>query len=251
MHDTRSDSPPTGKDGNAGFVLSLFPEQGPRNMLARLTGGFYLAFVAMSILAGVLGRIGTGSARQVLETIQTGDISFRVGLVAAFVSALLFLLSAWGLHGLLRSVNRELALLFLLLNSVGVAIQCSSMLMLLFVMLQADPAIGMDAFSTIQRTGLGRLAAATFKTGFITAQLFYGTWLFPLGYLVCTSGFLPKVLGFLLLADGVFICIWFLQVLLLPSLPMISYPGFVVSFVAEVGLGLWLLVKGVSSSRSG
>jgi hypothetical protein len=45
--------------------------------------------------------------------------------------------------------------------------------------------------------------------------------------------------------DGVGVLIWFLQALLLPAHPAITYPGLAVSFIAEVGLALWLLVKGV------
>ena len=48
--------------------------------------------------------------------------------------------------------------------------------------------------------------------------------------------------------DGIAVLIWFLQALLLPDYPAIRYPGLAVSFVAEVGLALWLLVKGVKSS---
>jgi hypothetical protein len=45
--------------------------------------------------------------------------------------------------------------------------------------------------------------------------------------------------------------IWFLQALLLPDYPAIRYPGLVVSFIAEVGLGLWLLFKGVKVVDTG
>jgi hypothetical protein len=45
--------------------------------------------------------------------------------------------------------------------------------------------------------------------------------------------------------DGIGVGIWFLQALLLPDYPAIRYPGLAVSLVAEVGLALWLLVKGV------
>jgi len=48
-----------------------------------------------------------------------------------------------------------------------------------------------------------------------------------------------------LMVDGVAVLIWFSQALLLPAHPEITYPGLVVSFVAEVGLALWLLVRGV------
>jgi hypothetical protein len=36
-----------------------------------------------------------------------------------------------------------------------------------------------------------------------------------------------------------------LQALLLPAYPAISYPSFVVGFVAEVGLAVWLLIMAV------
>jgi hypothetical protein len=36
--------------------------------------------------------------------------------------------------------------------------------------------------------------------------------------------------------------------LLLPDYRAITYPGLAVSFIAEFGLALWLLVKGVKAS---
>ena len=102
-----------------------------------------------------------------------------------------------------------------------------------------------------QLEGLSYLAINVYKMGFVTAQLFFGTWLFPLGYLVYRSRFLPRFLGILLMLDGIGVLIWFLQALLLPAHPAISYPGLVVSFIAEVGLASWLLVKGVKVASPG
>ncbi len=85
------------------------------------------------------------------------------------------------------------------------------------------------------------------RAGFVTAQLFFGTWLFPLGYLVYKSRFLPTFLGVLLMLDGIGVLIWFLQALLLPAHPAISYPAFALGFVAEVGLGLWLVARDVKT----
>jgi hypothetical protein len=44
--------------------------------------------------------------------------------------------------------------------------------------------------------------------------------------------------------------IWFLQGFLLPGSAAIAYPGLAVSFVAEMSLALWLLVRGVATSAS-
>jgi Domain of unknown function (DUF4386) len=223
----------------------------PPDAVARIAGGFYLAFVLASILAGVLGHIGMGGVDQVYESIVTNAWSFRLALVVALTSAFLFAMAAWALYVLLRPVNQHLALLFLLLNAVGVAIQCASMFPLLSALLQGDEASHMQGYSAAQLEGLAFLSINLYKTGFVTAQLFFGTWLFPLGYLVYRSGFLPRFLGILLILDGIGVLIWFLQALLLPAYPEISYPAYVLGFVAEVGLGLWLLIRGVKVVDSG
>lgn len=218
--------------------------------VARVTGGLYLGFILASVLADTLGHIGMGQAPQVYETILTNVWLFRLGLVIALISAFLFLVTAWGLYVLLRPVNRDLALLFLLLNTVGVAIQCASMIPLVSALLLGDGASYMQAYSGAQLEGLAYLSIDVYKTGFVTAQLFFGTWLFPLGYLVYKSTSLPRFLGILLIVDGIGVLIWFLQALLLPAYPAITYPGLVVSFIAEVGLALWLIIKGVKVNDS-
>ncbi|MHC4073208.1 MAG: DUF4386 domain-containing protein, partial [Planctomycetota bacterium] len=40
------------------------------------------------------------------------------------------------------------------------------------------------------------------KHGIGIAQIFWGLWLLPLGYLVFKSGFLPRILGVLLIIGG-------------------------------------------------
>lgn len=216
-----------------------------QNKVARITGGLYLSFILASVFADLLGHIGLGDAQQVYQAISTNAWSFRLGLIIALLSAFLFLMTAWGLYVLLRPVNANLALLFLLLNTVGVAMQCASMLPLIAALLLGDGASGMHAYSAAQMDELAYLSINVYKLGFVTAQLFFGTWLFPLGYLVYKSEFLPRLLGVLLLLDGAGVLIWFLQALLLPAYPAIRYPGLAVSFIAEVGLAFWLLVMGV------
>ena len=212
---------------------------------ARMAGAFYLAFVVASVLAGLLGHIGIGGDKDVYKTITTHTSLFRFGLVMALLSAFLFLMAAWSLYVLLRPVNTQLALLFLVLNAIGVAIQCASMFPLISALLLRDGVSQMPTYSAAQLEGLSYLSINLYKTGFVTAQLFFGAWLFPLGYLVYKSKAIPRFLGVLLLADGVGVLVWFCQALLVPSHPGIKYPAFVLGFIAEVGLGLWLLVRGV------
>ncbi len=215
--------------------------------MAKAAGGFYLAFVLASVVAGVLGHIGMGGVDEVYQAIATNEGAFRLALAVALISAFLFVMAAWSLYVLLRPLNGPLALLFLLLNAIGVAIQCASMFPLISALLLGDGASRMQAYSASQLEGLAFLSINLYKTGFVTAQLFFGTWLFPLGYLVYKSGFIPRFLGVILMLDGVGVLIWFLQALLLPAYPAISYPAFVLGFIAEVGLGLWLVARGVKT----
>ena len=218
-----------------------------RATVARITGGLYLAFMATSVLADVLAHIGLGNAQQIYSSMTGAPGSFRLALVTAFVSSFLFLMAAWGLYVLLRPVNRDLALLFLLLNAIGVAVQCASQLELMFAVGLAG---GPQALPGTYAEGVALSAITTYRWGFVAAQLFYGTWLFPLGYLVVRSTFLPKILGILLLLDGVAEMIWLVQGFLLPAYPGLKTPGTVVSLLAEVGLALWLVIRGVAPTAS-
>lgn len=232
-------------------MTSSATDQRSRVRMARITGGFYLAFILASVLADLLGHIGVSDADQLYTAIVADAGSFRLGLVMALTSAFLFLMAAWGLYVLLRPVNRHLALLFLLLNAVGVAVQCASILPLTAALMLGDGSSHMQAYSAAQLEGLSYLSINVYRTGFVTAQLFYGTWLFPLGYLIYRSRFLPRLLGVLVMLDGFAIVFWFLQALLLPTRPELSYPGLALSFIAEFGLGLWLLIKGVKVVDAG
>ena len=214
----------------------------PRKV-ARWAGGLYLAYILANVLADLTGHIGLSDTQTMAGTIADNETMFRVGLVTALASGLLFVTTAWALYVLLRPVNAAAALLLLVLNAVGVAIQCASYLPLLTVLAQQDSAPDLQGLTGAQLDDLAALSLTTYQVGFVTAQLFFSAWLFPLGWLVLRSGFLPRVLGWLLLLDGVAVLIWFLQTLAAPDYPAISYPMWVIGFVAEVGLALWLLIR--------
>jgi hypothetical protein len=110
-----------------------------------------------------------------------------------------------------------------------------------------------EAIQAFQPDQLQALAVSFFnlyKTGGVIAQVPYGVWLFPLGYLVLKSGLLPKIIGILLIADGICQFIYVCQRLILPDLGIIAYPCMVISFIAEFSLALWLSIKAVKPKLS-
>jgi hypothetical protein len=220
------------------------------NRTARIAGLFYLVFILLLPIATSIRSqlVVSGDAAVTAQKILANELLFRISFVTELVSALFFVLAAWALYALLKPVNKNIALLFLLLNVCGVAIECASVLDLSTAMTLLSGTDYLTAFPATQLQAQALLHIDAYNNGFMMAQLFFGSWLLPLGYLAYRSGFLPRLLGILLIVDFIGVMIWFLQFFLFPDAGVISYPGLVVSFIAEVSLTLWLLVKGVKVS---
>lgn len=218
----------------------------PNNKDVRRAGLIYLVFIITCIFSGVVrdSLIVLDDASKTAGLLKNSMWLLRIVFVDDLVSAVLFLLAAWSLYVILKPVNKNLALLFLLLNAAGVAVQCLSLLFLSAPMLISGSADFQKPFQPDQLNALNLLFLNLHKSGFTIAQIFYGTWLFPLGLLVYRSGFLPKWLGILLMADCAGCLIWFFQFFLLPGYDIITYPGLAIGFAAEFSLSLWLLIKG-------
>lgn len=219
---------------------------GPRTA-ARLAGFFYLVFIATFALASYARStfIVSGDATATTEKIMSSPGLLRAAFMSEALSALFFVLAAWSLYVLLRPVNRSLALLFFSLNLCGVVIESSNLLNLLAPLQILNGAGYMTVFQSDQLQALAMSSLNLYANGIMVAQMFFGTWLLPLGYLLYRSGLVPRVLGILILIDFFGVLIWFFQFFLLPAYPALSYPGLAASFVAELSLALWLLVVGV------
>jgi len=218
---------------------------------ARRAGIIYFAFIITCIFAGVVrsNLIVYGDAAKTAEILRDSEWLLRISSVVDLISGVLFLVAAWALYVLLKPVDKNIALLFLLLNAAGVAVQCNSLLNSFAPMLTSAGEDLHKVFAPDQLDALNLMYLNLYKSGFTIAQIFFGAWLLPLGYLVYRSGFLPKWLGVLLFADFFGVMIWFFQYFLLPDYEIITYPGFVASFIAEISLSLWLMIKGVKEQK--
>ena len=214
---------------------------------ARTAGIPYFIYFVLHIFADVFGRsniIMFGDAAATAQNILASDWQFRFGIVSDLIAAIFFLLAAWALYRLLKPVNKNLALLFLLLNLGGVAIQCFSDLFLFASQLHLNGADYLKVFTADQLQSLAMLSLYSYKNGFMIAQIFYSTWLLPLGYLVFKSGFLPKVLGIVLMVHCITWLMTTFQFFLFPGFNAITFVSYPLGFIAEFGLTLWLLIMG-------
>jgi hypothetical protein len=85
--------------------------------------------------------------------------------------------------------------------------------------------------------------------GYDVGLLLFGVHCFVLGYLIVGSGFLPRILGFLMMGASVAYLTGSYARFLFPEHLARVTPLYVVAFVAEVALCGWLLVRGVDVRR--
>ena len=217
-----------------------------------MAGFLYLIYIVTTIVADVFGRsklIVFGDAAATARNIMASEWQFRIGIAGDLVSAVFFLLAAWALYVLLKPVNKGLALLFLLLNLGGVAVYSINLLNQFAAVLLLSGADYLKVFQADQLQSLAMFFLDLREKGFTVAQLFYGAWLFPLGYLVYKSGFLSKILGIVLMVHCFTWLSTVFQSFLFPGFVAITYVSWPLGFIAEFGLTLWLLIKGAKEQK--
>jgi hypothetical protein len=222
------------------------------NKTARVAGFLYLMYMVITIPADALGRsplIVYGDAATTARNIMASEWQFRIGIVGDLVSAVFFLLAAWALYALLKSVNKDLVLLFLLLNLGGVAVYSINLLNQFAAVLLLSGADYLKVFQADQLQALAMFFLNLHHNGYWIAQIFFGAWLFPLGYLVFKSGFLPRFLGIVMMIHCVGWLMTFLQFFLFPGFGVITYLTFPLGLISELGLTLWLLIMGAKEQK--
>jgi hypothetical protein len=217
---------------------------------ARIAGLMYLMFMAMTFLADRFACFTPGDPKAIVLKIMANEWLFRIGCISGLVSAAFFLLVAWTLYILLKPVNKNSALLFLLSNSVGAAIYCLSILNLIAGMLLLSGAGFAKQFQADQLQAHAEFFIDLYNNGFLIADIFYGIWLLPLGFSVFKSRFLPKFLSLLLVIDFFAVLTWVFQLFLFPDHKAITNTCLMVSLITEASLTLWLLIMGANDKKS-
>jgi hypothetical protein len=186
----------------------------------------------------------SGDAAATSRNIVASEWLFRAGTVSHLISQIIFIFLVLALQRLLKPVNKNHAMLMVVLALLAVPIAFLSdlnHLAALRLLTNADD----GAFTAGQLQAQAMLFLDMRQNGILLALVFWGLWLLPLGVLVFKSGFLPRVLGVLLIIAGTGYVIDSGSQLLSLQLATISQ----FTFVGEVLLTLWLLIRGVDVER--
>ncbi|MEU8413473.1 DUF4386 domain-containing protein [Amycolatopsis japonica] len=212
---------------------------------ASITAGIGLLF--MAALAGfgkfvaVDGLVTPGDAAQTARDITESAGLFRLGIASLFLVIALDVVVAWGLYRVFSPVSRNLSLIaaaFRLVYS-GVFLVAIGQLFGPLRLFADDAYLGV--FSVDQLNSQALLEIAAFSDLWMMSLGLFGIHLLALGYLAYRSGYVPRVLGVLLVIAGLGYVI--------DSFGVMLYPGgwtdvSTYTFLGEFLLALWLVIWG-------
>jgi predicted transporter len=214
--------------------------------MAHKTGVLYVLFMILSIIGEFFFPtfMVPGDATATASNITSAEPTYRIAIFIGFVTLIIFLILVVFLYELLKDVNKSQAILMVIFVSVGVAVALANLLNKFAPMVFLSGADYLSVFTKPQLDALTLGFLRIHSVGTILTMAFWGLWLFPFGILVIRSGFLPRILGFLLLLAGLAYLISSVTSLVLPEYRQVVSRIMMPLYFGEVPIIFWLLIKG-------
>lgn len=224
-----------------------------QDKVARVAGLLYLIIIIAGIFAEFFARqslIVPGDAAATASNIMASEMLFRAGIAADLVMIIADVALALAFYVLFRPVSNTLALLAAFFRLAQAVVLGINLLNLFFVLELLSGAEYLTVIGADQLQALSVLFLKAHSIGYTIGLVFFGINLFILGYLVFKSGYVPKILGILLIGASLGYLIDTFAKALLPNYgayqAVFDLVVFGPAFIAELSLCLWLLVKGVN-----
>jgi hypothetical protein len=215
---------------------------------ARFAGLLYLlaCLPAPFALIYVPGKlIVPGDAMATANHVRASETLLRLGIAGELINAIGFIFVVFALYRLLEGVNKHHAAIMVTLFVVSVPISFLNVLNDIAPLILVSGANFLSVFEKSQLDALVLLFLRLHSHGLLVAQIFWGLWLFPLGLLVIRSGFIPRVLGILLIIACFAYLFDSFTLLLLPQYGhLVSNFATVLEGIGELSIVFWLLIWG-------
>ena len=214
-------------------------------LLNAITAGFAYGFVEIKMYV-------PGNAAATAGNVVANAGLVRMGVVAHLLDGTCLIFLALTLYILLKHVHKSVARAMVVLVAIATGILCLNAVFEFEGLRVATDSSYAAAFGTAGSNALVLLLLDTQHYGTLIAQVFFGLWLVPLGYLAYkSSGMFPKWLGVLLIVGGVCSLVDLLALFLVPDFAqnIHLFVGVIPTTIAEVSMVIYLLVIGVKTSR--
>jgi hypothetical protein len=222
--------------------------------LARIAGLLYL-------LVGIFGGFAEGYVEPKMyvagnAAATTGNVIansglLRMGVVADLLDGTVFVFVALALYLLFKDTYKRMARAMLVLVMLATAITCVSALFEFEGLRVATGAVDLAALGAAGSNAMVLLLLDAQHYGLLVAQIFFGLWLAPLGYMAYRSGWFPKALGVVLMAASASYLLDLLMAFLAPDLAKAIHSfAIILPAIAEPAMVLYLLMVGVKTPKS-
>ncbi len=215
------------------------------NKTARFAGFLYLLVAVcgiFNVMYGPESLIVPGDAATTVNNIMASESLFRLSIMSDIIGQTAHIWLVLALYKLLKPVNNNHAVLMVILGLIGVPIAMFNMINHFAALLLLSGADYLTVFTADQLQALVMFFLDLLDHGFRIAYIPWGLWLFPLGHLIFKSGYIPRILGILLIIGCFGYLIDFVTLLLFPN--FVEIRSF--TFIGELLLPLWFLIKGVN-----
>ena len=225
------------------------------NSLKKTARGAGILYIIMDVFMIFSGMVVDpkiyvpGDAVATASNILASEWLFRLGFVSWIVGYIVFLFLVLALYNLFKSVDKGQARLMVILVVASVPLSILNMLNQYAPIVLLSGAEHLSAFNPAQLQTLSMVFLDMYNNGIMVAEIFWGLWLIPLGILVYKSGFVPKVLGVLLIVGCFGHLLSFLSTFLFPDYSAILIPISEMVMVGELPIFLWLLIKGAKDQQ--
>lgn len=207
---------------------------------ARLAGFFYLIQVLLYVFSSL---IAPDDPSGMINNLRISESLVRLSIVGILISQIVGIVYVLLLYKLLKPVNKNVAALMIVFALTVPPITMLNELTRLGILQVVGGAAYLSAFTTEQLEALAHFFIRLHDEGTSISLIFAGLWLFPLGYLVFQSRFLPRILGVLLVFAGFGYLIYAFGSLLSTEY---NLSNSLLGGLAEVLFLLWLLIKGIN-----
>jgi uncharacterized protein DUF4386 len=216
----------------------------PAGGIVRAAAVLYLVVVVTSIFGLVASQslIVPHDANATAHNIRSSETLFRLALVSSVIATIAFVFLGRELYRLLKDVNHARASLMVVLVLLSVPISFVSGLTDVAALRLIDgPAV--SGLATNQMNGLAMFFLGLSSDTSALNSIFFGLWLFPFGLLVIRSGFIPRMVGYLVIIAGCSYLAGSLNFLLSPPFaPLVSGIA-TVGYLGEFAAIVWLVYK--------
>lgn len=185
-----------------------------------------------------------GNADATANNVTGAETLFRLGAASELVAAVFLYLLVLALHRLLGHVDRDHGRLMVGLVLASVAISFVNVLNSIAALTLFTGTDYLAVLDTPKRHALGMLFLTLHRQGIGVVGIFWGLWLFPFGVLVMRSGAFPRVLGVLLILNGVGYVAASMTTLVFPSYASVVARVVMPTLLGELWVMLWFLIKG-------